>query len=178
MDDYIAKFKKKHNVEIMNLVVMTDGASDTHCINGREVTVFDKVSGKIYKSEKWSNRNLETNVMYDMLRTRHGEYLNIIGFFVASPQELKYSRHQYDRNDQFSNKNGSIYVVKNNPNMTAHRFFLVPTKAIEIENEWDMEVTDETKVSAVKSSFKKHMNGKRDSRVFVSKFVESIAQKL
>ena len=178
MDDYIAKFKKKHNVEIMNLVVMTDGASDTHSISGREVTVFDKVSGKIYKSEKWSNRNLETNVMYDMLRTRHGEYLNIIGFFVASPQELKYSRFQYDRNAQFSNKNGSIYVVKNNPNMTAHRFFLVPTKAIEIENEWDMEVTDETKVSAVKSSFKKHMNGKRDSRVFVSKFVESIAQKL
>jgi hypothetical protein len=62
--------------------------------------------------------------------------------------------------------------------MMADRFFLVPSSTLDIDDEWDFKTDSTTKVSAVKTSFAKHMKGKKDSRVVVSKFIESIAQKL
>jgi hypothetical protein len=175
IDDYIAKFKKLHNLEITNLVVMTDGASDTNCIAGREVTAMDKITGKVYRTKSWL-RNAETNILYDVLRTRHAQSLNIIGYFVSDSREIKSSASNYDPTSSFTSKDGKLSVVTRNDHMMADRFFLIPTTSLDVEDDW--EVDEGSSVAVVKNSFKKHMKNKKDTRVFVSRFIDSVAQKL
>lgn len=184
MDDYITKFKSRHNLEITNLIVMTDGESDTTIIS-RNMKFFamDKVTGKIYKNQP-SKQNPygsysyapETNIMYDLLRTRHKNTLNVIGYFVSAKHKIKEILRNFDAENTNSLKDNSIIMVSRNNNMLADRFFLIPKNSLEIEEEWNLE--KETPVNAIKNSFKKHMKSKKQSRVFVSKFIETISQKL
>lgn len=175
LDRYIADFNRKHNLEITNLVVLTDGDSNSQ-YRGRNIDVTDTVTGKKYTFVYYGSK--QTNVMYDILRTRHKETLNIIGYYVSSASTINYVCNKYDPENKYTNVFGKVRLVSRNENMMADRFFLVPSSTLDIDDEWDFKTDSTTKVSAVKTSFAKHMKGKKDSRVVVSKFIESIAQKL
>jgi hypothetical protein len=100
----------------------------------------------------------------------------VIGYFVSAKHKIKEILRNFDAESTNSLKDNSIIMVSRNNNMLADRFFLIPKNSLEIEEEWNLE--KETPVNAIKNSFKKHMKSKKQSRVFVSKFIETISQKL
>jgi hypothetical protein len=179
MDSYVSDFKKRYQLEVTNLVVLTDGFSNTDMKSYYSV-ITDTKTGKVYRvgSNPGRGNIFESNIMYDILRTRHSSSLNIVGYFITNTTEIKRLTYMFDKEDKFSNKIGKTVVITRNPHMMADRYFLVASNSLDIEDDWDIQVTEDTKVSEVKSSFKKHMKGKKDSRLVVGKFIESISQKL
>jgi hypothetical protein len=179
MDSYVSDFKKRYQLEVTNLVVLTDGFSNTNMKSYYSV-ITDTKTGKVYRvgSNPYRGNIFESNIMYDILRTRHSSSLNIVGYFITNTTEIQRLANLFDKEDKFSNKIGKTVVITRNPHMMADRYFLVASNSLDIEDDWDIEVTEDTKVSEVKSSFKKHMKGKKDSRLVVGKFIESISQKL
>jgi len=185
--DFVSKFRARTKSEVTNVIVLTDGES---CGNNhqhhRKTQVFDDKTGVTYFSKPYDTI-WETNMCYDLIRDRNQGRVNIIGYFVSSPYDVKHMSRRYTGDYNITVKNG-FHVVHKNQFMRADRFYLVANNKIKIDDEWDFEdepfgakredVSEKEFLKDVKKSFSNHTASKRNARVVLSKFIEDVAAKI
>jgi hypothetical protein len=199
--DIIPKFKASNNLEVVNAIFLTDGAS-----NGLDYVVdrsqpsgikgfragsyygFGSTERSYITDTKTKiNYNIEkrsdvTNILLRSLHDRLG--INVIGFFVTAGGNGKNAiidnclggRWGYDHNElkrlsKEFNRDGSL-VVEDHEGY--NEFYLIKGgKALDTES--DLEVADDASKRVLTTAFKKHSKSKTVNKVILSRFIKLIA---
>lgn len=195
MMKYLPEFQKKNRVDIMNLVVVTDGGCtspmDTfYAMNedGRKImrsNDYDKSYNKMKTKLKFKNSFYKYDFSYqktELLLTLIQKELNVntFGFFLL-PARL--SGHDYSTiNILAKDKNGfSVAMDTVRKDLKEKKFFESYsegyTRFFLIKNTDEHEVTVEkgASLSKVKSAFKKNNSDRKANRILASKFMELAA---
>jgi hypothetical protein len=203
--EYVKQFRAKHQSEVTNVVVLTDGESGNNnhnCWGSHIQRYFDPTTGVTYKAD--TERNWETQFMYDLIRDRNQGRVNIVGYYISNPHDALSTARNWSRDYAIKMNNG-FCVIHKSKHFRADRFFIVSSKKIAIESAWTFDYDDyvigdndydqttifppykkKQKVvkqqsditKDLKKSFKDHMKSKRDNRIVVAKFIDEIAAKI
>ena len=198
-------FKKKYNIEKMNLITLTDGGGNYGC---SDTMTIDPESNKLYgqypdnrgntdvfiykkknhevKDEYYGYRSSGfTGTILNLLRTYHG--ITTIGFYLIKRIRRFESDHYfktqdmsmpYDKREVVYQKNRSKFnkeKVCDVPQKGYDDYYIVNAKDMKVENT-DLEgINDTMKPGKIKNLFSKSMKGRITSRVLLNKFIEKVA---
>lgn len=184
----IKKFKQAYNLQKVNAVFLTDGASDPISMSGSRYGCYgsniifrDKISRREYRGVMDGNGFCATAKLYDYLKDRTGA--NVIGFYLTTKQ---YARSFMDEvlsyhpksisckvDESYTNfkKDGNI-VFKNAYGYT--ELYMLEIKSLEISEKEFIIKGDETNRNLAKK-FSSCFQGRIKNRIILSKFIEQIA---
>jgi hypothetical protein len=196
----IEEHKRNFNLDIVNLIIVHDGDSDTNSYVNKsvgfsqdsDVFIKDPQSKLQIKLEK-SNRGLTVALMEYITKTTGAK---VLGFFIVErSRDIRTALYNYYRCNEggsFKYKIGKYYNDENKlyelnlkirkekfiESYTTgyNRFFIIPGgKDLKIDDE---NVTIEGKVTAMKlaSAFKKVNKKRHVSRMLVNRFIDIIAK--
>ena len=197
-------FKKKYNIEKMNLITLTDGGgnygcSDTMKLNedgkligeypdnrgNTDVFIYNKKNHEV-KDEYYGYRSSGfTGTILNLLRSYHG--IKTIGFYLIKKIRRFESEHYfksqdmsmpYDKREVLYQKNRTLFnkeKVCAVPQKGYDDYYIVNAKDMKVENT-DLEgINDTMKTGKIKNLFSKSMKGRITSRVLLNKFIEKVA---
>lgn len=189
MFDYLEKFKTNKKLDIVNLVVLSDGDSHTNKLhyNPSEFAPFD---GK-FESYRYTNAYMvdrltksqyliehswfETDCILNLLRDR--TQVNIVNFYVCDKRDLKYLfrtgkiESDYDEINESLKKSGSAVAKSSGWD----EMYLIPRNKLELDDTDYLENLDENATKAqLRKAFSKN-NNKVKGRVVLQKFIEMIS---
>ena len=195
MYNYIEKYLDKNNIEKFSLITLTDGAGnlmrgDYHksvysnhvkYVQQRHKIVCQKT--KIEYDISYGDVVLHTDMITEMIKNRYK--CDIIGFYVINNnfRDIRSGlRNHYsgiDRRDmqlaietmkqQFS-KNGFAGFTDTVKTV----MYFIPVKSLNIDNS-DINVTGEQSARKIATTFTKHMNSRKTSRVLLNNLIGYIA---
>lgn len=182
-------FKKKHGVQKVNAIFMTDGdAQDMYIKSSSEEPnsvptkgLSIEMDGKYYNSSSiWNTGSSITSTLLGALR----EDYTVIGYFLAerlhyfrskiwnvynhhvSDQKIKELRKEYNKNKFISFKNKIGY----------DEFFIIKAEgdSLSVEDE-EFEVSENAKKGEIQRAFKKHATSKKTNKLFATQFAKLVA---
>lgn len=186
----VKQFVKKHGVQKMNLVVLSDGDSNAlqvvrdYKLSDHHADTISSYEGKIDaivdgKKIKIQGRRIgATKALLDNLKSRYG--VTTLGFFIAqdsrdwkgkisqiSGQEWIDTSSPIYKDFQRQYQKNKVAVVNNT--LGYDKFFLLkPGKELEAENEEFSETdTGDMTTSQIRNSFKKYSKNKRNNKVLM-----------
>lgn len=186
----VKQFVKKHGVQKMNLVVLSDGDSNAlqvvrdYKLSDHHADTISSYEGKIDaivdgKKIKIQGRRIgATKALLDNLKSRYG--VTTLGFFIAqdsrdwkgkisqiSGQEWIDTSSPIYKDFQRQYQKNKVAVVNNT--LGYDKFFLLkPGKQLEAENEEFSETdTGDMTTSQIRNSFKKYSKNKRNNKVLM-----------
>jgi hypothetical protein len=186
----VKQFVKKHGVQKMNLVVLSDGDSNAlqvvrdHKLRDHHADTVSSYEGKIDaivdgKKIKIQGRRIgATKALLDNLKSRYG--VTTLGFFIAqdsrdwkgkisqiSGQEWIDTSSPIYKDFQRQYQKNKVAVVNNT--LGYDKFFLLkPGKQLEAENQEFSETdTGDMTTSQIRNSFKKYSKNKRNNKVLM-----------
>ena len=199
--DIIPKFKSANRLEIVNIVFLTDGAS-----NGMDYTWDENMVDSIHKTKHfktsmyyggdgWKRSNAVitdpvtrmsyrvgcrtevTGVLLRSLRDRHG--VNVIGFFVGGSSSdlrsvLKSCHDKYDVTDELKKIRKDKYLVVDDHYGYTEFYIIQGGKDLGV-GDGKLEVKDDASKRVLVSAFKKHCREKLGNRVILNRFVDLIS---
>lgn len=199
MFDYIKKFKEIKKVDIVNLVVLTDGESNTEklhyvgvCadappyLHGNQKELLSKFQNyrykKVYLSDRLTkssyelkNNWYETDAILNLLRDRLN--INIVNFYICNRSEVKYLIRtgkvdiDYDDLKTELNKNGSTVTESSGWD----ELYLILKNKLDIDDTNHLQSLDDNATKAqLKRAFAKN-NNKLKNRVVLQRFIEMIS---
>jgi len=193
---YIETFLRKHNVEKMSLVTLTDGSGEClgslHTSTGfyrtnRKTFIRDEVTKKTYPVQP--NATHQTNVLLTMIRDRY--HCRVLGFYICPTRSidligaLRSNLNPTDFETLHSTKTLSATVDHIRSTMRAEGFygmkntgrdelFLVSAASMHISS-GQLEVDGDASSRAIAKKFNQYMNRRKTSRVLLSRFIDYIA---
>lgn len=176
-DKVVNDFRKKHKVQVMNTIIITDGASDNwgyRCnTDYRKQNIFilqDKVSKKTYYVDGSGYGN-QTQIALNVLRDRTGS--NVIGFFLnnQSLNRLHYIKEFSDAEKKHYSSNGYVSI----DNAGYDEYYIMDIKKLNSSNE-NLVVDSKMTKKAILKGFMKFSNKKSINRVMLTKFIDKISK--
>ena len=190
--NFIPKYRSKNNIQKLNVVFITDGASNdssnrrvddegkTEWPSGNSKVVYsDPVTKKSYKRGEYKRQNYATtSLLLNALKDR--VKCNVVGFFLAASRGSRVSNHD-------------LYHVFPNQDIKALRKTLKKDKVLISESQGydeyyfvaggsnlriddgELAIDDSMTRGKMAKGFTNYMKGKVVNRVLLSKFVEEIA---
>jgi len=186
----VKQFVKKHGVQKMNLVVLSDGDSNAlqvvrdHKLRDRHADIISSYEGKIDaivdgKKIKIQGRRIgATKALLDNLKSRYG--VTTLGFFIAQDSRDWKGKISQISGEEWIDNNSPMYkdfqrqyqknkVAVVNNTLGYDKFFLLkPGKQLEAENQEFSETdTGDMTTSQIRNSFKKYSKNKRNNKVLM-----------
>lgn len=180
-DKIINKFKKDNKLQIVNTIFLTDGISH-------------RITDRVFKDRGVKRSNFETYLRKDNVCLTQRSALeqtktllnllkkktncNILGFFLTYHNSFIYdldlakNYKEYEKmKDDWRKKK---FIITNNFSGYDEFYAIKTDKTFNVDD--DEMVIDSTKTSsAIKRQFMKYSKGKREKRIILSKFIETIA---
>ena len=184
----IKKFRMKHGIDKMNLIVLSDGDTNgvyTH--NNRNLgdnqasTSFQDV--KLLVENKWINSNGNgvgmTKALLENINKRYG--CTTLGFFIGSnPYDFKSKIRQieddfhYDYNEINKEYRKNKCITKTNV-LGYNEFYLVKSgKSLEAGDD-GFTVDEDASTAKIRTAFKKSANSKKKNKVLLTNFGKAVA---
>ena len=199
--NFIPKYRTKNGIQNLNVVFITDGASNDgcrsridfdkpsddydgfreYCPNGSQSIFFDTITKKSYsRSEMRRASQSTTATLLNMLKDR--TKCNVVGFFLAQTSGKSSRVANRDLFELFPNEdlNHLRRTLKKDKvlvcgNAGYDEYYFVPGgKNLEID-EGELEVNSDMTRGKMAKGFANYMKGKTVNRVLLNKFVEQIA---
>jgi len=191
--DLVRKFKRDHNVQIVNTVFLTDGDSnqagcyldsegkEQHIGRNDHLTIRDTLSkSEIVRSQTmgWSaSHRATTELLFNSLRKATGA--NIIGFFLVNRLDRHRAGYYSTDNKSFENMMDSwrkekciVAEIDGYDNL----YIIKDGSDLQIEEKSELDKVDAgSKKSAIRTAFKKMNRKKLRNRVVLNKFIEQVA---
>lgn len=201
---FVPEFKKRNNIQIVNTVFLTDGAShsmegvftvgtdldlghtkvDGTPISAKNIIVRDKATNtQVQIRTEGYGRKEVTKGLYTFLKGVTG--CNLVGFFIASGSDLRYAFDKFvaDAKDAMTYGDQHIEFKKK---LTKEKSIISYTSGLDelyiIKGGKTLQINDEgLKVDAnpsrgqLTTAFKKMTKGKLQNRVILSKFIDKVA---
>ena len=190
----IRKFQSRTGAEILNMIVLSDGAShrmevfqpnkygnvSAEGIYGRSVLhLTDRKSGtKIEVSNKTGRRVDMTGGLLELLKK--SVKCNLVGFFISSPRDFRYAYSHYMRGDMFEYETVRKEWMREKTAVATdcgydELYIIKGGKSLAVKDE-GLNVDSGASKAKLTSAFKKMQKGKLANRVVLTKFVEKISK--
>lgn len=181
--DYVIKeFKEQHNVEICNLLVITDGVNNlinnyrynnhNDYVNGHLVLVRDNQTKKLYKAESFDVGMLQTKL--NAIKDKHK--CNVIGFFLGETYDINQIIYRYGK------RSDSDDVKKQLKSKNCTTIFDCGYQEYHIVNVSSIggqaQIADAKTTKGLATSFNKFLKKKNLNKIVLSKFVETISKQV
>lgn len=172
--DIVPQFKKDNNVQIVNVVCLTDGAGNGMHVptNGTLKIKGDRIGVRV-------NGKNATNLLTQMLRERTG--CKIVNFFLANWSVNKFNRHAYyyfeNENDMDAGAKtwkSDNYAISTRDRQGWDEQYLVRTVKVDTSDAMHG-ISDSDSTTKKKNAFLKSLKGKSASRVVLNRFIDMIA---
>ena len=186
----VKNFRKKHNIDKMNLVVLSDGDSNNLQVC-RDYNLEDKHADTI---SSWSGpmnilidnkkikikgrRTIATKTLLENLKKRYD--VTTLGFFIAQDRHDWSTKIAQIEGQQWIDRHSSMYqdfqkqyrknkvAVANNALGYDKFFMLKPGKDLSTENgEFSEAVTEDMSTAQIRNSFKKFSKNKKNNKVLM-----------
>ena len=178
---YLPQFIRKHGVQVMNTVVLTDGDANW---GGVGSTIYNPKTRQTYGDAPGEKDLQPTNLLVKSLRDQTGT--NVIGIYLSTPRTTyggwtseveRYSDDYWTIRDQQGKKvkkdlakNG--FLIADGPKATNYTEAYVINSMLDTEQDL---VLDDNNHAALKRSFLKGMAAKSMSRPLINRFVDKVA---
>jgi hypothetical protein len=189
MPDVIKKFRERTRVQVANLVVLTDGDSQTtnaivqyegqdsvssagvYAGYSKTTVIQDSVTKQPYTVQ---NRSI-TNTLIEMIADRCG--VNTIGFFIMDnkTREIRHAASRYGIYDQNITKTIRAKKFLEVKNAGYQSFFLIPGGDDMLTSDSGLVVDDGASKAKLKTAFMKNSKSKTANRVLLSRLMEIAA---
>jgi hypothetical protein len=178
MYDVLRDFRRKHGVQKLSFVTLTDGGANHIVINGYNNPKTIKVDGKYMK---YSPYNFTDDVLEDMKSKKLFDSCMNYNLIEKRNQKRLIDECVYRSNSKMSRDNILKILRKENSysfdSIWGYDRMIVITQnnsSLDVEDE-ELEIKDVNKKSEVIKAFKNFSSSKKTSRVLATKFAESIA---
>lgn len=178
---YVPHFVRKHGVQVMNTVVLTDGDANW---GGLGSTIYNSKTRKSYGDSPDEKDLYPTNLLIKSLREQTGT--NVIGIYLSSPRTTyggwtkdpnRYDPNYWELRDRQGkhgkktlNKEG--FLIADGEKATHYTEAYVINSMLDTEQDL---VLDDNNHAALKRSFLKGMAAKSMSRPLINRFVDKVA---
>ena len=189
MPDVIKKFRERTRVQVANLVVLTDGDSQTvnaivqyegqdgvssagvYAGYSNTTVIQDSVTKQQYTVK---NRSI-TNTLIEMIADRCD--VNTIGFFIMDnkTREIRHAASRYGIYDQNITKTIRAKKFLEVKNAGYKSFFLIPGGDDMLTSDSGLVVDDGASKAKLKTAFMKNSKSKTANRVLLSRLMEIAA---
>ena len=194
---YTGRFIKKHNIDKMNFITLTDGAGwskgfrdnstkfnelypDAGWNYKKQDTLIDPMTKKKYKIVGKSSSSAYDMVFLDMIKTRYNA--STIGYFIGrnTQQGMQQFRHYNVVDEHDFDVADARVAVRKNGGWASFKgcgrdemFFLDSKKLNPVSDE--IKIDGKGTASQIARSFSKGLKQNRQSKVLMSTFVERVA---
>ena len=195
MNDFIPYFKTKNNVQIVNMVYLTDGesgGSNTYWTPGggsdnRETSHFGRYHSTSGKRPKTFIRDLETKKEYlcdeargrmtaqlvEILRDKHN--INIVNFFLVDRlRKWDFSRWSNDVESSIKTFRKEKSVVYRDVEGWSSLYIMKGGRDLHTE-EKILEIGEDATRSQIRRAFSKFSKGRLENKKLLSQFVDMVA---
>ena len=195
MNDFIPYFKTKNNVQIVNMVYLTDGesgGSNTYWTPGggsdnRETSHFGRYHSTSGKRPKTFIRDLETKKEYlcdeargrmtaqlvEILRDKHN--INIVNFFLVERlRKWDFSRWSNDVESSIKTFRKEKSVVYRDVEGWSSLYIMKGGRDLQTE-EKVLEIDEDATRSQIRRAFSKFSKGRLENKKLLSQFVDMVA---
>jgi len=201
MTKYLPMFKAQHNVQKLSFITLTDGEGatltdkDNFALKSRRVYskdneyytkkafLHDEITKKNYPL-LWSDSH--TSALLDVIKNRVG--CTVLGFYIFKYTQRNLSAAWHNNTSHESRAAGYFWTIidelkkriRDNGYVSLSGtnyddLFLIPTKSLAIDDEVELNVTDDMSAAKIATQMKKMFGSKKKSRVLLNKFIERIA---
>lgn len=192
-DTFIPEFKKKHNIEKLTFITLTDGAGDglgpyggrhymSDEINGKTINnyITNPVTKKSYSISPYESASL-TSALLSMIKDNHKT--TNIGFFLCSSgwgsvHSAVRSLTQQDVDTRVVERISKEMKEKGFGSLKAggrDDTFIVPLQSTKIQDRTLDDIKTTTSAASIAKQFGKVMNKSKTSRILLNKFIDYIA---
>ena len=178
MYDVLRDFRRKHGVQKLSFVTLTDGGANHIVVNGYNNPKTMKLDGKYMK---YSPYNFTDDVLEDMKSKKLFDSCMNYNLIEKRNQKRLIDECVYRSNSKVSRDNILKILRKENSysfdSIWGYDRMIVITQdnsSLDVEDE-ELEIKDVNKKSEVIKAFKNFSSSKKTSRVLATKFAESIA---
>jgi len=178
MYDVLRDFRRKHGVQKLSFVTLTDGGANYIVVNGHYNPKTMKVDGKYMKYETY---NFTDSLLKDMKSKKLFDSCMNYNLIEKRNQKRLIDECVYRSNSKMSRDNITKILRKENSysfdSVWGYDRMIVITQdnsSLDVEDE-ELEIKDVNKKSEVIKAFKNFSSSKKTSRVLATKFAESIA---
>ena len=201
MTKYLPMFKAKHNVQKLSFITLTDGEgatlmdNDNFALKSRRVLgeggeyftkkafLHDEITKKNYAL---SYSDTHTQALLDIIKNRVG--CTVLGFYIFKYTQRNLSVAWNNNTSPDSRAPGYFWTIldeikkkiRDNGYVSLggtnyDDLFLVPTKSLTIDDDVELNITDDMSAAKIATQMKKMFGSKKKSRVLLNKFIERIA---
>ena len=201
MTKYLPMFKAKHNVQKLSFITLTDGEGaglmdgdnfslKAHRVLGeggeyftKKAFLHDEITKKNYAL---SYSDTHTQALLDIIKQRVG--CTVIGFYIFKYTQRNLSAAWHNNTSAESRSAGSFWSVLDEikkriredgytslPGTNYDDLFLIPTKSLSIDDDVELNITDDMSAAKIATQMKRMFGSKKKSRVLLNKFIERIA---
>jgi len=185
----IQDFLRTNPVHKMNLITLTDGASDpARHISGKDVENQDRGWAKRYvMNVKGKQVELASRYGYDssntsaLLNAVAGKNVQTANFFICTRRDFKYEQHRLlpwdttaQRKAQKEMRDNGVWIMDNADGYD-RRFIMVDKSASMSGENDEFQVDAEATPAQIARAFKKFSGSKKGNRVITTKFAELVA---
>lgn len=201
MTKYLPMFKAKHNVQKLSFITLTDGEGaglmdgDNFSLKARRVLgeggeyftkkafLHDEITKKNYAL---SYSDTHTQALLDIIKQRVG--CTVIGFYIFKYTQRNLSAAWHNNTSAESRSAGSFWSVLDEIKKRIREdgytslngtnyddLFLIPTKSLSIDDDVELNITDDMSAAKIATQMKRMFGSKKKSRVLLNKFIERIA---
>jgi hypothetical protein len=173
-------FQCQNNLDIVNVLYLTDGCGNTELSFPKEfnsskkgvVYLIDKKTKKKIRLEKnGSMQSSITKLVADITGCKH------LGFYISKERDIKnqikhqtFTANEYKESYKFLRENK--FFISSSIGYNKYFYVIASNKNI-IDETLDIDVN--MSKSKMTSAFKKTQNSKKNNRILVSKFAEELA---
>ena len=195
LNTIVPQFQKSNNVQITNVVVLTDGDSTGHPCSYHYTGDFEenengwKGNGYDYnqgvtaikrgnKVTEIEGRQDETSALCQILREDHG--CQVIGMYLASKKDvqrtIRWNERDFDACEELIKKfkKENFAVLEK---VGYDEYYLLPIEQ-KIENDALADLDDDASRTKIRNAFIKGAKAKKSSRTVLSRFAERVAKGL
>lgn len=201
MTKYLPEFQAKNNVQKLSFITLTDGEGatlmdkDNFALKSRRVYgkdneyytkktfLHDEITKKNYPLQ-WGDTH--TEALLDVIKNRVG--CTVLGFYIFKYTQRNLSAAWHNNTNYESRPAGHFWSIVDElkkrirddgyvslAGTSYDDLFLVPTKSLTIDDEVELNVTDDMSAAKIATQMKKMFGSKKKSRVLLNKFIERIA---
>ena len=171
------EFVKKHHIEKMNVVFLTDGEAQEvrlrrglHAFN--DIVIWD-IEGygnvEMLESKEWYWRNNRSRFQVETLLKGLRKKYNVIGFFLTGVRSHVDRKTGYK---VYTDYNGyDKYIVIHDKRLQAVNDDFVTS----VDGDTDIDTTDKKRLNAIKRDFKKFQHGKKSNKLIAQEIANMVA---
>lgn len=189
----VNRFRKEHNLQIVNFITLTDGGANTtnysseairevysgESLNSKVKTTYI-IQDKVSRKEIYTNDNVKTAELLDILKTRTGA--NVLGFYIfefgwkSAEQEFVYRMPVNRQKGAKAQWEGDKFLAINSNGYD--EYYILNFKDIRYKRMIPKEINDTMTKKKIEKAFMENVKASTVNRVLLRQFAEKIAREI